>query len=51
MTNVIVLIVTTLITAGYAALMSMLADVHPELAALGALLVVAIWLVVGWYFL
>jgi len=45
--DVIILIATTLLTTGYAALISMLADSHPELAAVGALVVVVVWLVVG----
>lgn len=39
MTNIIVLIVTTLLTTGYAALMPVLADRSPELAAVGAIIV------------
>lgn len=47
MTDIIILIVTTLLTTGYAALMSALADKSPELAAVGAIAVVILWFTVG----
>lgn len=47
MTDIIVLIATTLITTGYAALMLALADKSPKLAAVGAIVTVIIWFVVG----
>ena len=47
MTNIIVLVVTTLLTTGYAVLMSTLADKSPELAAVGAVIIVILWFIVG----
>ena len=50
MTSVIILVATTLLTSVYAALVSALADQHPELAGLLTAFVVLIWLLVGYLF-
>lgn len=51
MTSVLILIATTTITSLYAFLITALADKHPELAGLLSLVVVVLWLLIGFYFI
>lgn len=47
MIDLLVLIITTLVTAGYAALMMAIADKSPGLAAAGSIIVAVLWFIIG----
>ena len=51
MTDVLILIATTAATSLYAFLLSLLADKHPEIAGLLSLVVVLLWLLVGYMYI